>query len=210
MLLHRSIRKCTPHLQLSPTTNPSLLNKTEQFWWYWRVTMAQSTYFTVHYIFWLNIVHYILEKLLYTGTVWRYLPFVIPTIPGVLIGDRQLSCLWQWWNHWGFVLPCFWLQPFMLDWTSGHRSMEWSEFSMVNHISHSDVRKENIWQDPNFSRYGPGYKDPFNFQARLPNLYRVPAPTPTDQWDSIWQSIPYLGVDIPPQARTKCRSTWTF
>lgn len=74
MLLHRSIRKCTPHLQLSPTTNPSLLNKTEQFWWYWRVTMAQSTYFTVHYIFWLKIVHYILEKLLYTGTVWRYLP----------------------------------------------------------------------------------------------------------------------------------------
>ena len=138
MLLHRSIRKCTPHLQLSPTTNPSLLNKTEQFWWYWRVTMAQSTYFTVHYIFWLKIVHYILEKLLYTGTVWRYLPFVIPTIPGVLIGDRQLSCLWQWWNHWGFVLPCFWLQPFMLDWTSGHRLTEWSEFSigMVNHISH--------------------------------------------------------------------------
>ena len=151
---------------------------------------------------------------LYIGKIalhWDSLKIsTIPTISGVLIGDRQLSCLWQWWNHWGFVLPCFWLQPFMLDWTSGHRSMEWSEFSMVNHISHSDVREENIWQDPNFSRYGPGYKDPFNFQARLPNLYRVPAPTPTDQWDSIWQSIPYLGVDIPPQARTKCRSTWTF
>ena len=50
-------------------------------------------------------------------------------------------------------------------------------------------------------RYGPGYKDPFNFQARLPNLYRVPVSTPRDQWDQLWRSIPYLAVDIPPQAR---------
>jgi len=57
----------------------------------------------------------------------------------------------------------------------------------------------NFWTQINGMKYGPGYKDPFNFQARLPNLYRVPVPTPTDQWDSIWQSIPYLGVDIPPQ-----------
>ena len=51
-------------------------------------------------------------------------------------------------------------------------------------------------------RYGPGYKDPFNFQARLPNLYRVPVSTPRDQWDQLWRSIPYLAVDIPPQALT--------
>ena len=50
-------------------------------------------------------------------------------------------------------------------------------------------------------RYGPGYKDPFNFQARLPNLYRVPVSTPRDQWDQLWRSIPYLAVDIPPQAQ---------
>ena len=48
-------------------------------------------------------------------------------------------------------------------------------------------------------RYGPGYKDPFNFQARLPNLYRVPVPTPRAQWEQVWRSIPHLGLDIPPQ-----------
>ena len=58
--------------------------------------------------------------------------------------------------------------------------------------------------NPNSSfldRYGQGYKDPFNFQARLPNLYRVPVSTPRDQWDQLWRSIPYLAVDIPPQVR---------
>ena len=48
-------------------------------------------------------------------------------------------------------------------------------------------------------RYGRGYKDPFNAQARLPNLYRVPLPTPPDQWEAIWKSIPFLAVDVPPQ-----------
>ena len=50
-------------------------------------------------------------------------------------------------------------------------------------------------------RYGRGYKNPFNSQARLPDLYRVPLPTPADQWEQLWQSIPFLAVDIPPQVR---------
>jgi len=65
----------------------------------------------------------------------------------------------------------------------------------------------NFWTQINGMKYGPGYKDPFNFQARLPNLYRVPVPTPRDQWDQIWQSIPYLGVDIPPQASIQDKAT---
>ena len=58
------------------------------------------------------------------------------------------------------------------------------------------------------ARYGVGYKDPFNFQARLPNLYRVPVATPRAQWDQLWRSIPYLAVDIPPQARISFDAKW--
>ena len=49
------------------------------------------------------------------------------------------------------------------------------------------------------SRYGPGYKNPFNSQARLPGLYRVPLPTPQQRWEQLWDSIPFRAVDIPPQ-----------
>ena len=142
--------------------------------------MAQSTYFTTYYI---------LEIL-----------FVAGTVEDIVI--RQYQVFW-FMTMMKICLVCVW----MLSTTLHARLNFWTQINGMKWVFYAFLKHQKIYKWQNLFRYGPGYKDPFNFQARLPNLYRVPVPTPRDQWDQIWQSIPYLGVDIPPQASIQDKAT---
>jgi len=57
----------------------------------------------------------------------------------------------------------------------------------------------NRWTQVNGMRWGHGYNNPFNFLARLPNLYRVNTPASRSSWESLWGGLPFYTGEIPSQ-----------
>eukprot|EP00090_Calanus_glacialis_P020351 TRINITY_DN3131_c0_g1_i1.p1 TRINITY_DN3131_c0_g1~~TRINITY_DN3131_c0_g1_i1.p1 ORF type:complete len:518 (-),score=128.70 TRINITY_DN3131_c0_g1_i1:56-1609(-) len=55
------------------------------------------------------------------------------------------------------------------------------------------------WTQHNGMRWGPGYNNPFNFQARLPGLFRIPKPADQASWENLWAGVSDYDGEVPPQ-----------
>jgi len=55
------------------------------------------------------------------------------------------------------------------------------------------------WSFINGQRWGHGYKNPFNFQARLPGLFKIAKPVSEPTWENLWAGIPGYDGEVPPE-----------
>eukprot|EP00092_Neocalanus_flemingeri_P005668 GFUD01006106.1.p1 GENE.GFUD01006106.1~~GFUD01006106.1.p1 ORF type:complete len:527 (-),score=118.65 GFUD01006106.1:49-1629(-) len=55
------------------------------------------------------------------------------------------------------------------------------------------------WTQHNGQRWGFGYGNPFNFQARLDGLFRVPKTVSGSRWDNLWAGIGDYDGEVPTQ-----------